>query len=110
MMANSTREFLCGVLIGSAVGAAAALLYAPASGTETRETIRAKTVEARDKATELANQARARAEELQREAQAVIDKARHAVETQKEAVRTAVEAGKQAYTEKKGALSTDDSA
>ena len=35
-MADS-RDFLIGVLVGSAIGAAAALLYAPQSGTETRQ-------------------------------------------------------------------------
>lgn len=48
------REFLLGMLMGSAIGAAVALLYAPQAGDGTRELLRHKASEAKDKATELA--------------------------------------------------------
>jgi gas vesicle protein len=54
---------MIGVLVGSAVGACAALLYAPQAGEETRTRIREKTSEAVDRTTELANQAKERAAE-----------------------------------------------
>jgi len=60
----TTRDFLVGVVIGSALGAAAALLYAPAAGTETRQIIKDRTGEALDRTTELAGQARTRVSDL----------------------------------------------
>ncbi|MBW3624530.1 MAG: YtxH domain-containing protein [Armatimonadetes bacterium] len=40
MSNNNKGDFLLGLLVGASVGAAVALLYAPASGNETREQIR----------------------------------------------------------------------
>ena len=120
------REFLLGVIVGSAIGAAAALMYAPASGAETREQLRVKAEQARDKATEVAEQARARAtevanqarskveevsreartkvEDLSHQAQNAVDRGRQLVEGQKDAILTAVDAGKQAYRDKASEL------
>jgi gas vesicle protein len=47
---NAFGSFLAGVLIGGLVGAAAALLFAPQSGEETRTQIRDKSIEIRDRA------------------------------------------------------------
>jgi gas vesicle protein len=123
---SGTRDFMVGVLVGSAVGAAAALLYAPMTGAETRQRIREKSGEAKERTLELAQQARGRASELagqaqgriselktqakskvgeiSHQAQSTIDRGRGVLEQQKEAIKTAVEAGKQAYVEKQSEL------
>ena len=49
---NAAKPILSGFLIGSAIGAATALLLAPRSGDETRAEIRDKAIELRDHATE----------------------------------------------------------
>lgn len=123
---SSTRDFLVGVVVGSAIGAVAALLYAPQAGADTRLRIREKADEARDRTAELADQARQRAAEISAQAQGKIDEVRNQaaakadqitqqaqdaidrgkrlLDTQKQAVTTAVEAGKQAYVEKRAEL------
>ncbi len=57
-----------GILIGSAVGAAAAMLMTPKSGKEMRETIRCKTTEwssaARDRASAIASSAMGKVSEV----------------------------------------------
>jgi gas vesicle protein len=57
---SARRDFLIGVVIGSAIGAAAALLYAPQAGADTRQQIKEKTSEALDRTADLAQQARER--------------------------------------------------
>ena len=61
-------SFLSGFLMGGLIGAAVALLMAPASGEETRKLIYDKGIELRDRTTEelekAASMARARADEL----------------------------------------------
>lgn len=113
-----TADFLVGVVVGSAIGAACALMYAPMSGVETREQLKLRADEAREKANELATtvrsrstelleQGRSRVGEISTQAQTMVDRGRSVIETQKEAVRSAVEAGKQAYTEKASELHRD---
>ena len=50
---NNPRGVLGGVLIGALAGAAAALLLAPQSGKDTRKQIQEKSIELRDRTTEL---------------------------------------------------------
>ncbi len=50
-------SFFTGVVVGSFIGAAAALLMAPQSGEETRTLIRDKSIELKDKAVELGQDA-----------------------------------------------------
>ena len=50
---NNTRGVLGGMLIGALAGAAAALLLAPQSGKDTRRQIQEKSMELRDRTTEL---------------------------------------------------------
>ena len=57
---NSIGAFLAGILIGGLVGAAAALLLAPQSGEETREQIREKSIELRDRAEVTLDEAKTR--------------------------------------------------
>ena len=51
--ANNTAGVLIGMLIGGLAGAAAALLMAPQSGKDTRRQIQEKSIELRDRTTEL---------------------------------------------------------
>ena len=62
-MADS-RDFILGIVIGSVIGAAAALVLAPAAGSETRRVLRSRADEARARSAEMANQARGRASEV----------------------------------------------
>jgi len=61
-------DFIAGFLVGALAGAAAALLFAPMSGEETRVLIREKGVELGQRADEMSIEARKKAEELQMEA------------------------------------------
>ena len=58
-------DFIAGFMVGALVGAAAALLFAPMSGEETRGMIREKGVELGQRADEMSIEARKKAEELQ---------------------------------------------
>jgi gas vesicle protein len=49
---SATKPVLSGFLVGSVIGAATALLFAPRSGEETRMSIRDKALELRDQATD----------------------------------------------------------
>lgn len=60
-------SFLAGFLIGGLVGAATALLLAPQSGEETRNVIKTKSIELKDKAMSEAETWRTRAEEFAKE-------------------------------------------
>jgi len=66
-MADSkhTGDFLAGLIVGSLVGAAAALLFAPQSGEETRAKIRERSIELQERAGELSSEARQRSADLQ---------------------------------------------
>lgn len=81
--------FLTGLGIGAVVG----ILYAPQSGSETREILMAKAEEGRDFVRRRAREAREQAGEW-------ADRGREVINAQKEQLRSAVEAGRQAYREK----------
>lgn len=85
---NSLVWFLAGLGVGAAVG----LLYAPQSGSETREAIRARAEEGRDYMKTRARDARNQASEW-------VDKGKDVVGQQKEQFKAAYEAGRQAYQE-----------
>lgn len=59
---NDFVAFLAGMVIGGLVGAAAAMLLAPASGEETRAMIRDKSIELKDKAVDVGQDMQLRAE------------------------------------------------
>ena len=63
-MANNKSDFLAGLLIGGALGAALALLYAPQSGDETREKLKQKGEDIKDKTSDTYEKARTRATEV----------------------------------------------
>ncbi|MHB8215205.1 MAG: YtxH domain-containing protein, partial [Candidatus Sulfotelmatobacter sp.] len=83
---NSFVWFLAGLGVGAAVG----ILYAPQSGSETREALRARAEEGRDYMKTRARDARSQANEW-------VDKGRDVVNQQKDQLRAAYEAGRQAY-------------
>jgi len=79
-------------LAGLGLGALAGVLYAPRSGSETREAIRARAEEGRAYVKDRAREAREQAQEW-------ADRGRDVVSQQKEQFRAAYEAGRQAYHE-----------
>ncbi|MBZ5683026.1 MAG: YtxH domain-containing protein [Acidobacteriia bacterium] len=85
---NSFVWFLAGLGIGAVVG----VLYAPRSGSETREVLRARAEEGRD-------YVKSRAREAREQAAGWVDRGRDVVNQQKEQFRAAYEAGRQAYHE-----------
>jgi len=85
---NSFLWFLAGLGVGALVG----VLYAPRSGSETRDVLRARADEGREYVRERARQAREQAADW-------VDRGREVVTQQKEQFRSAFEAGKQAYQE-----------
>jgi gas vesicle protein len=79
-------------LAGLGLGALAGVLYAPRSGSETRDVLRARAEEGRD-------YVRGRAQEARSQANDWVDRGRDVVNQQKEQFRAAYEAGRQAYHE-----------
>jgi gas vesicle protein len=79
-------------LAGLGLGAIAGILYAPRSGSETREALRSKAEEGRE-------YVRDRAREAREQASGWADRGRDILNQQKEQFRSAYEAGKQAYQE-----------
>jgi len=79
-------------LAGLGLGALAGVLYAPRSGAETRDALRARAEEGKE-------YMRNRAREARDQAQQWADRGRDAVSQQKEQFRAAYEAGRQAYHE-----------
>jgi len=79
-------------LAGLGLGALAGVLYAPRSGSETREELRARAEQGRD-------YVRSRARETRDQASEWVDKGRDVLNQQKDQFRAAYEAGRQAYQE-----------
>ncbi|MGA2100936.1 MAG: YtxH domain-containing protein [Candidatus Sulfotelmatobacter sp.] len=79
-------------LAGLGLGALAGVLYAPRSGSETREVLRARAEEGREFM-------RSRAREVKDQASQWADRGKDVVNQQKEQFRAAYEAGRQAYQE-----------
>jgi gas vesicle protein len=93
---NGALWFLVGVGIGAVVG----LLYAPQSGSETREILMAKAEQGRDFVRDRSKKAREQAEQW-------AERGKEVYNAQKDQIRSAVEAGKQAYREKTSAAKVD---
>jgi gas vesicle protein len=85
---NSFMWFLAGLGLGALVG----VLYAPRSGSETRDVLRARAEEGREYVRNRAREARDQASEW-------MDRGRDVVNQQKDQFRAAYEAGRQAYRE-----------
>jgi len=93
-------EFIAGFLVGALVGAAAAMLFAPQSGEETRVIIHDKGIELKDRAEEAQAQAKAKAQELSTQAKGKAEE----IQTR---VKQAIEEGKATATKKKADLLTE---
>lgn len=79
-------SILLAFLLGAVAGAAVALLYAPASGRETREYLGERAEEARAKAAEAAAKGRE-----------VLNQGREVLNQGRETLTTAIERGREAY-------------
>lgn len=86
---NKFSFFFLGLGLGVAVG----LLFAPKTGTDTRELIKEKADEGKE-------YLKRRTEELKDSAADIVDRSKQAIAQQKEQLAAAVEAGKSAYREK----------
>lgn len=73
--------FLTGFFVGGLIGAAAAMLFAPQSGQETREQLAHKASELTEQATKAAEDARERAEKALTEAREKLNEATHDLQT-----------------------------
>jgi gas vesicle protein len=91
--------------LGLGLGVAVGILFAPKSGTETRELIKEKADEGKE-------YLKRRGDELRDSATEIVDRSKQALARQKEQLAAAVEAGKSAYREKTeaglGADSSDE--
>ena len=85
---NKLSYFFLGLGLGVAVG----VLFAPKSGSETRELLRSK-------AEEGADFVKRRSTELRDNAADLVDRSKETLQRHKESLSQAVEAGKQAYRE-----------
>ena len=79
--------------LGLGLGVAVGILFAPKSGTETRELIKEKADEGKE-------YLKRRSDELKGSATEIVDRSKQALARQKEQLAAAVEAGKSAYREK----------
>ena len=95
---NGIASYLVGLGIGAVVG----VLFAPQSGSETREVLLSKADEGKEFVRKRARDAREQASEW-------VDRGKDVLNQQKEQVRSAVEAGKQAYRQTTTATADDGS-
>ena len=91
-MSDSDSNSFLWFLAGLGIGALAGVLYAPRSGSETRDAIRSRAEEGRDYMRDRARQAREQANDW-------MDRGKEVLNQQKEQFRSAYEAGRQAYQE-----------
>jgi gas vesicle protein len=91
-MSDSNSNSFLWFLAGLGIGAVAGVLYAPRSGDETRQALRARAEDSREFVRDRARQAR-------EQASTWADRGREVLNQQKEQFRSAYEAGKQAYQE-----------
>ena len=98
MASNSgSGDFFAGFLFGAFVGAALALLFAPAPGEEIRGQIRERGIELKDRAGELGVEASKRADELK-------GRGASTLREQRTRFQEAIEEGKKAASRKKEEL------
>jgi gas vesicle protein len=105
--ARPVKPILGGFLVGSVIGVATALLFAPRSGQETRAEIRGKAVELRDRTTETVkdtvSQAKSKAYEIKdtvaEKAEELKERGKHVVSRKLDDVSQTAETGKQRVKE-----------
>ena len=90
--------FAVGFILGGALGASLALLFAPEPGRQTRERLRDLAADVRDKTMAVSD-------ELRDKAEAVLARSREVFDEKKAIVSTAVQAGKEASQRERGRLS-----
>lgn len=95
----STATVLVSFLAGAALGAGLALLYAPKSGSETREQIADLADDAVDKIKEYAKEA-------QEKIKTAMDEGKDAVLEKKSILSSAIEAGREAMQKEKSKLAS----
>src|SRR5215475_6553296 len=102
---SGSDKFLC-FMAGAGIGAILALLFAPKTGRDTRETLARRATDSRDFLTNKVNEGRQAVEQRSRrfgdDFNSFLDKSKEAVQRQKEQLNAAFEAGKAAYREEKG--------
>jgi gas vesicle protein len=91
---SNAGEKLLFLLLGAAIGAVSALLFAPRSGEETRKMIMSK---ARESADGLVDQSKA----VREKTSGYLERGKEIVHNQRESLNAALEAGKKAYREEK---------
>lgn len=104
---HPAKPILGGFLVGSVIGVATALLFAPRSGEETRAEIRDKAVELRDRTSETVkdtvSQAKSKAYELKdtvvEKAEEIKNRGKHTINRKLDDVSEAAETGKQKVKE-----------
>jgi len=82
------------LLLGAAIGAVTALLFAPRSGEETRKIIMTKACEGADNIT-------AQTKTVKEKTSEYLDQGKEVVQHQRDSLNAALEAGKKAYREEK---------
>jgi gas vesicle protein len=101
-------SFIGGFVLGGIVGAAAALLLAPASGEETRDQIRSEGVALKHRGQEFGHDRIQEAQKIVKQGQKDVSDAQArfggAIQDQKEHLQEAVDAGKQAVSHRKNEM------
>lgn len=102
---NKDFGFLGGLLLGGIIGAAVALLMAPASGKQTLEQIRSEGMALKERGEEFGENALHQTEKMMKQGQkSVADGQKRtvvALEEQRKNLREAIDAGKHAASERK---------
>lgn len=104
---HAARPILGGFLVGSAIGVAAALLFAPRSGEETRIELREKAIDLRDRTTDTVkdtvSQTKSRMyglkDTVQEKAQELKERGKHMMNREGDHVAAAAESGRRAAQE-----------
>ncbi|NOZ24862.1 MAG: YtxH domain-containing protein [Nitrospirae bacterium] len=88
-------------LLGSLVGAGAALIFAPQSGPETRKRVKDLAEDVKEKTAGIKEKVTQRVEQGKDAVSTTIEKGREFIEEQKTALSSAIEAGKEAFEQER---------